>query len=83
MKNSEEPINPTYFKDGELNALGLTKREYFAGLAMQGLLANPSNNRTDVMGCNGIGNDFGFLPSTQIAELAISYTDELLKQLEN
>lgn len=38
MKNGEEPINATYFKDNEINAIGLTKREYFAGLAMQALI---------------------------------------------
>lgn len=26
--NSEEPIGVTYFKDGEVNSVGLTKREY-------------------------------------------------------
>lgn len=39
-KTGNEPINPTYFKDGEMDVCGLTKREYFAGLAMQGLMAN-------------------------------------------
>lgn len=36
-----EPIHPD--KDfGNVGAVGLTKREYFAGLAMQGLLAGRS-----------------------------------------
>ena len=28
--------------DGSVTCLGLTKREYFAAMAMQGLLANPN-----------------------------------------
>ncbi len=50
---------------------GLTKREHFAALAMQGLLANSygdSWNREQKI--------------TQVAKQAIEYTDELLKQLE-
>ena len=49
---------------------GLSKREYFAGLAMQGMLAN---SYPDTMGFN----------EEQIAKIAINYTDELLKQLQN
>ena len=67
MKNSEQPINPIVME----NTLpGLTKREYFAGLAMQGMLAN---SYPDTMGFN----------EEQIAKIAINYTDELLKQLQN
>ena len=54
MKNADKPISPTtsqkineteFFEynlpNKEKQYSGLTKREYFAGLAMQGLLANP------------------------------------------
>ena len=47
---------------------GLTKREYFAGLAMQGMLANKD------------ASDF---TSFTTAEVAIRYADELLNQLGN
>lgn len=46
MKNGEKPINPTellVYGDGAYNSekfSGLTKREYFAAMAMQGLLSN-------------------------------------------
>lgn len=41
--NANEPINPIRGKmQGETDYKGLTKREYFAGLAMQGLLAKGS-----------------------------------------
>jgi len=53
--------------------LGLTKREYFAGLAMQGLLANPNIRRP-----SGLNED----ENTQFSIVCIKYADELLKQLE-
>lgn len=46
---------------------GLTKREYFAGLAMQGLCANP--------------NTFN-MSYEEIAQYSIKQADELLKQLQ-
>ena len=41
QKNSQQPANPTPYYDGlELycDQQGLTKREHFAGLAMQGMI---------------------------------------------
>lgn len=46
---------------------GLTKREYFAGLAMQGLLSNPSQ--------------IDFTNFEWIAQHAVGYADELLLEL--
>lgn len=40
MTNPNEPAFP--LPEGKCN--GLSKREYFAALAMQGILANPSND---------------------------------------
>lgn len=42
---------------------GLTKREYFAGLAMQGMLA------------------FDYDPSPQVARLAVTQAEALIKEL--
>lgn len=67
MENGKEPINPIDY-DRSYSYNGLTKREYFAGLAMQGLLANEAFQRLD---------------SKQIAEHSIRRADELLKQLES
>ena len=48
MKNSEQPINPIVME----NTLpGLTKREYFAGLAMQGMLAGGNYSETETPYC--------------------------------
>lgn len=74
MKNSEQPINPVPYvsQDGSIQHdvfMGLTKREYFAGLAMQGILSNNllEPNKSTV---------------EYAAKLSISAADELLKQLE-
>ena len=46
MENSEQPIYPVPYQNDDRSIqhdvyTGLTKREYFAGLALQGMLANP------------------------------------------
>ena len=85
MNNADKPINPVEVSgDGEGNIqgmqtgnysgweIGLTKREYFAGLAMQGLLATvkPASPETILE-----------MPSN-IAGWAVKAADELLKSLE-
>jgi hypothetical protein len=40
--NPDEPIQTIEYSDNYSN--GLTKREYFAAMALQGLLANNNNN---------------------------------------
>jgi len=62
-------------KNGYLQE-GLTKREYFAILAMQGLL------ESDVEMINGIRIN-GTNSLDLIPKRAIEYADELLKQLES
>ena len=73
MKNGTDPIIPIYFQDNQLAATGLTKREYFAGLAMQSV-ANPSiypmsQENTDKA-------------TKEWAIRCVYLADELLKQLE-
>ena len=74
--DGEDDYKP--LKDGqktgwEVKFGGLTKREYFAGLAMQGLISNPNIVRPKE-------SDKEF---KDFSERAIKYADELLKQLEN
>lgn len=64
MKNADEPAFP--IQDNILEK-GLTKREYFAAMAMQGILANP----------NWAMNE------AYAAEAAIAEADKLLKHLES
>ena len=48
-----EPFSPIWCDDGKWEpALGITIREYFVGLAMQGLLSNPMDNDN----CDDIAN---------------------------
>lgn len=69
MKNSEEPAYPIVETTGrESITPGLTKREYFAGLAMQGL-------------CSTIGaRNIQF--NQLIPVEAVRYADMLLTELE-
>lgn len=59
--------------DGNPPLLGLTKREYFAGLAMQGLCASGMKDYE--------AND-GYVGSQPLVGDALRIADELLKQLE-
>ena len=64
---ADEPAIPVMDDGGYGQHYGLTKREYFAGLAMQGLLAN--NNLADV-------------EASHMAIWATMQADALLKELE-
>lgn len=80
MENAEQPINPVPHvnQDGTIQYdayFGLTKREYFAAVAMQGLLANNHPNFW--------GNRHGQCAEGEIAKEAARHADELLKQLDN
>ena len=66
MDNGERPAFP--IKCNNIVYAGITKREHFAGLAMQGLLANPEFREWD---------------SIRIVKESIVTADELLKQLDN
>lgn len=77
MENAEKPIYPVLTQSPFLQndtSLGLTKREYFAGLAMQGILANQSIV---------VGLKFKSGDAYKITKASIELADELLKQLEN
>lgn len=70
MKNAEANAFPVTIEDNgnpSLTHLGLTKREYFAGLAMQGMLAN---------------TEYVLHSRETLAHNAVQMADELLKQLE-
>ena len=71
MKYAEQPIYPVLDLNDDMSGLrGLTKREYFAGLAMHGLLSSNAmyNGKTD--------------ERALLCQDAIAHADELLKQLE-
>jgi len=82
MKNSEMPAMPVldaadsggalpFSALGRADCCGLTKREYFAGLAMQGM-------------CSEIiaGMDYADVSPEQTAKDAVAMADALLQQLQ-
>ena len=69
MENGKKPINPILdWNEVKADSIGLTKREYFAGLALQGLMAQATMNEE----YNNISR----------AKFAVDIADELLRQLE-
>lgn len=74
MNNAEEPAfarpNVPY---GCESQIGLTKREYFAGLAMQGLLATPG-------GVTGLKK--GDPTYSGYARASVAYADAILAELD-
>ena len=71
MKNADKPINPVLTQNPSL--IGLTKREHYAGLAMQGLISSCDWNFTTF--------NKDLIEAT--SKNAIDLADELLKKLEN
>lgn len=65
MKNPDKPSIPT--KVQGTRYYGLSKREYFAAMAMQGLLANSSV----------------VIKESNIAQGAVMLADQLLNELED
>ena len=81
MENSEQPIYPISENEKDrldanpnISYKGLTKREYFAGLAMQGLISNPNIIKPSQENFNSELIIF--------QRVAIKYADALLKELE-
>ena len=66
--SEEESYEGTASAKTRCSQNGLTKREYFTGLAMQGILAS-------VRGMEFLDND-------RVAMRVLGYADEILKQLD-
>mgnify|MGYP003596640768 CR=1 FL=1 len=79
MKNSEKSAFPfiSFDNNGQTSEIeiGLTKREHFAGLAMQGLLTIFQDNEINPIVPNESNVNY-------MAELSVKAADALLKQLE-
>jgi hypothetical protein len=69
----KEYIDSMLDPNGSFTQYGLTKREYFAGIAMQGLLANANGAMTE-------GSSRTFSPDG-ISDLALKHADALLEKL--
>ena len=94
MKNADKPINPlkranNAFYDEQyepfLNRvkplMGLTKIEYFSGLALQGLLSNPQYWKRVYKDVSTLKSDKNSIECI-FAHYSIKIAEELLEQLE-
>jgi hypothetical protein len=70
----EQYIDSMLDPNGSYTQYGLTKREYFAGLAMQGLLTRVPKRDNDKV-------DLGVLELKRIVEESILASDALLEEL--
>lgn len=68
MSIKDEPASPCIEENDGGHYYGLTKREYFAGIAMQGLLSN---------------NSGWTIEPNSVALYARDYSDALLRALED
>jgi hypothetical protein len=80
MNNADMPAMPALLKCGDAakSEGGLTKREYFAGLAMQAMLSNEAA----LIRFNKWGDENLVDPGVLIADAAIQTSDALLAELE-
>jgi len=77
MTKAKDLINPTYSQSGvELNK-GLTKREYFAAMAMQGLCATFSGSPNAERQAEKVGKTL----SETMAIYAVDVADALINAL--
>lgn len=70
-KNADLPANPITEYNGEFT--GLTKREYFAGLAMQGIIGSKPEKKKDMTDEDAL---------KVVAKISVMLADNLLKELE-
>ncbi len=89
MNNSEQPINPIVNANGypsferaienePTSLIGLTKREYFAAKAMQGLMTKDYVKlHIDIAG----GGESGYTNIPMIADMSVQIADALLAEL--
>lgn len=77
MTNANEPINPIPdLNEHPSHWYGLTKREYFAAMALQGLLANP-NTASQIRSC------FGFTDADESNKIVANTSCKLADALIN
>ena len=70
LNRKTREFQPWQFDNDSFVESGLTKREHFAGLAMQGMIASP------------IGKLKNIYSAYDMAEAAVEQADALLKELE-
>ena len=74
MTNPNDPVSPLRFIDSEYAERGLSKRELFAAMAMQGLLSN-------AVALELFNNVYGSEHVKRVAEASASWADALIAAL--
>ena len=88
MKSGDKSAFPTEmgvhtaFGSTKRAEIGLTKREHYAGLAMQGLLANPQYWKRVYKTLSSLKANKDSIECV-FAQFSIKLADEILQQLEN
>ncbi|HFI4796476.1 TPA: hypothetical protein ACGQK4_002195 [Elizabethkingia anophelis] len=92
MKNADKPVYPSITKDSteingqvfsnNINHSGLTKREYFAGLAMQGIVSNQTLIDALMQGADVYDSSYTSLMINRVSIMASELSAELLMQLD-
>lgn len=75
MNNANQPAFPNLDPHIDVPDTGLTKREYFAAMAMQGIMSK------DYVKLSITETKTDFTNVKVVAEMSIAIADELLKQL--
>lgn len=83
MKNADKPAHPVNKDhiDGR-DYKGLTKREYFAAMAMQGIISGVYSSKEAYASFQQSAGKSNYSVVSFAAEQANIFADELLKQLE-
>lgn len=68
MLNKDEPAHPVVVHNSGIHKYGLTKREYFAGLALQGFITADAEDNYSY---------------TELSERSVKAADTLLQELDN
>lgn len=76
MTNADQPAFPNLSPYVDVPDTGLTKREYFAAMAMQGMITAITKFRNEPT-----MNDIIVHRPVDVAEISVVYADALLKQL--
>jgi hypothetical protein len=74
-----EPAMPTANSDRGID-FGLTIRQHYAGLAMQGILSQISSNPNHYDHCKYLVND-GYLHYESVAKDAVALSDALIAEI--
>lgn len=81
MSKGEQPAYPVK-SAAEYQAHGLTKREYFTGLAMQAIISGTLSNSDAMRASSILATESGKDDYTYLVSHAVRYADAALTELE-